>query len=711
MIAIAEDRPIEHMSDDLFGRKPIVDMISRAIINKAAKEHSCYVIGVYGKWGEGKSSVFKLVKEQLLANKEDQILISEFNPWLFKDQESLLMEFFNVLADERIDKVFAAQIKKYAPIVALGVQGLLYGAQFATGVPMPWIPWLGKRIRKVGDSMPDSKTTVSERKKEISKTLKASGKHLVIFIDDIDRLDKEETHAVFKLIKQNADFDNVIYLLAMDVEMVAKSISGRFGKGEVSDGYNFIDKIVQVPITLPQIQASHLKSLFHKQLNEILSGLPSAHSSVTDHITGNIDKIVGILGGLFETRRDMLRYTNQIQFIFPLLYEEVNIFDLCMLEAIKLFHPIGYRTIHRKRNVILRKEDDSTMQYFLYRDKPDELKRIKEEGKSRLLDSIMEGCSEKYVVPIQRIITDHLLHSFFHDNSRPADKSLSNASYFDKYFISCPPDDVISDLQLYALAEQLNDTTPLKKANDLDLILDKYGWEELKRAVLFVINLGKDVSDKNVATRQMAVAVSLMRFVGNGASTWSVETFLSNIINQMYLPPTNSRERAKQDEDAISETCEIIIANAALDFILFFAAILYEDLSIATNKKAALAKQAIDRIISERNADELLKVGKYTKVRLFAAWAITAQTELDLFIEQKLSEAEFDVVEFLEGFIEDGKDTYIDTIFPHNQPLYDAIHARVPEEKINSNAAIQSFLKSYKTIRIPISKLLARNPK
>lgn len=709
MIVIAEDRPIEHIADDLFGRKPIVNMISQAIINKATAGHGCYVIGVYGKWGEGKSSVFKLVKEQLLANKDDQILISEFNPWLFKDQESLLIEFFNVLASERIDKKLARQIKKYAPIVALGVQGLLYGAQFATGVPIPWITRLGKRIRKVGKAIPDTKTTASDRKKEISKTLRASGKHLVVFIDDIDRLDKDETHAIFKLIKQNADFDNVIYLLAMDVEMVAKSISARFGKGELSDGYNFIDKIVQVPITLPQIQTPHLKSLFHKQLNEIFSALPATHSSVADHIADNTDKIAGILGGLFETRRDMLRYTNQVQFILPLLYEEVNIFDLCLIEAVKLFHPIGYRVIHRKRNVILRKENDFAMHYYRYRDKPDELEKIKKESRDKLLDSIMQDCSEKYATPIRGIISDHLLHSFFHDHSRPAEKSLCDGSYFDKYFIGCPPDEIISDLKLYELSEQINTSTPIKIARDLDSIIEQYDWNEIKRAVFFIINLRKEVSDKNTATEQMAVAVSLMQFVGNGAGFWTIETFLCSIINQMFLPTTNQRENPQQDEDAIFTTCQIIIADAALDFIPYFAAVLYDDLRIASDKKVTLAKQAIDRIINERSADELLNAGKFVKIRLFTAWHKAAPKSLDTFIAQKIAEPSFKVIEFLEGFVEEHNEisnyTHIGNIFEKNQELHNIISVQTTQEQRKSNKAIKSFLASFDAIRIPLSSI------
>ncbi|MDL2320017.1 KAP family NTPase [Alistipes sp. OttesenSCG-928-B03] len=703
MITIAEDRPIEHFEDDLFGRKPIVDMISNAIISKATTAHGCYVIGVYGKWGEGKSSVFKLVKEQLLTNKKDNIVIAEFNPWLFKDQESLLLDFFNTIAKEPIGRGLSNKIKKYAPIVALGAQGIINIAQTALDIAIPSVGTLAEKITSIGESIPDLGVTLAKRKKEISQTLRKSNKHLVVFIDDIDRLDKDETHTLFKLIKQNADFDNVTYLLAMDVEMVAKAIGGRFGAGDVSDGYNFIDKIVQVPIVLPHIQSSHLKLLFNKQLNEVISALPTAHTSVAEHITTNSDKIVDILHGLFETKRDILRYTNQIQFILPTLYEEVNLFDLCLLEAIKLFHPIGYREIHRKRNVIFRQESiDEALAYFHYKDNPDELKKIREAQRAELLSDIMTGCPEKQSLQIKRIIKEHLLRPYFHDHTRASDKQLCDINYFDKYFVGCSPDDKVSDLTLYELAEQVSNTDCNnydELANAINNILDKYGWEEVKRSVMFVINLGKDAIEKNIATKKLSIAVSGISIAGKKASFWTVEVFLCHIMNQMLVPITNPRENAKPDEDMIFETCEIIIASVALGFVPYFAAILYEDIQIAHEKKVNLVKKAIDRIIESKGADELLKVGKYAKVRLFSAWKKAAQTELNTFIAQKISEPSFDLIEFVESFAVDNDYTGFSNIFDDNQQLYDTIQSKVAEEHKKGNTAIRAFLSAYEVAK------------
>ncbi len=98
MIEILEDKPIRNVDEDLFGRKSLADIISNAIKSRITVNHGCYTIGVYGKWGEGKTSLLNMIESQLLVSNSDHLSIVKFNPWLFKGQESLLIDFFSILA-------------------------------------------------------------------------------------------------------------------------------------------------------------------------------------------------------------------------------------------------------------------------------------------------------------------------------------------------------------------------------------------------------------------------------------------------------------------------------------------------------------------------------------------------------------------------------------------------------------------------------------
>ncbi len=64
-------------------------------------------------------------------------------------------------------------------------------------------------------------------------------------IDDIDRLIPSEVQELFQLIKVNADFPNVVYLVLFDRSVVEKNIE----KVVAVSGRDYLEKIVQVGFT------------------------------------------------------------------------------------------------------------------------------------------------------------------------------------------------------------------------------------------------------------------------------------------------------------------------------------------------------------------------------------------------------------------------------------------------------------------------------
>ena len=90
------DSPLPSIQKDRFGREPMVDLIVESINQlTVSKSHPCTIYGIYGKWGEGKTSFMNFIKEKLLSQGEkDRINLVEFNPWLVGNNGALLREFF-----------------------------------------------------------------------------------------------------------------------------------------------------------------------------------------------------------------------------------------------------------------------------------------------------------------------------------------------------------------------------------------------------------------------------------------------------------------------------------------------------------------------------------------------------------------------------------------------------------------------------------------
>lgn len=86
---IETDKPISKLTEDKLNRKTFVEALAVEIENIDSKD--CNVIGLYGKWGSGKTSIIKLLDEEL---KEKYFFTSYFNPWRYKSENILLRELF-----------------------------------------------------------------------------------------------------------------------------------------------------------------------------------------------------------------------------------------------------------------------------------------------------------------------------------------------------------------------------------------------------------------------------------------------------------------------------------------------------------------------------------------------------------------------------------------------------------------------------------------
>ena len=103
--------------------------------------------------------------------------------------------------------------------------------------------------KNVGDML--SSVELEELKNRVETALKEAGKRVVVLMDDIDRLDKNEIQTVFRLVKLVADFQNTAYVLAFDAQMVASALQERYSSRDPDAGQNFLEKIIQVPLDLP----------------------------------------------------------------------------------------------------------------------------------------------------------------------------------------------------------------------------------------------------------------------------------------------------------------------------------------------------------------------------------------------------------------------------------------------------------------------------
>ena len=126
------DKPIEHLNDDKLGRAGFAKRLGEAIT--AYDENDSFVIGLYGAWGSGKTSVINMAIDAIKEQSAQPIII-KFNSWNYSDQNQLAFQFFKQLAFavgladhekhyKKVIKSLNLMAKVVAPLAAVHASGI-----------------------------------------------------------------------------------------------------------------------------------------------------------------------------------------------------------------------------------------------------------------------------------------------------------------------------------------------------------------------------------------------------------------------------------------------------------------------------------------------------------------------------------------------------------------------------------------------------------
>jgi len=89
----SSDIPVQLETEDKFQRYSFAKRISTSIISNTSAD--CITYGIYGEWGEGKSSIINFIEKELTSSR---ILNFKYNPWRFTDENTMITHFFFALA-------------------------------------------------------------------------------------------------------------------------------------------------------------------------------------------------------------------------------------------------------------------------------------------------------------------------------------------------------------------------------------------------------------------------------------------------------------------------------------------------------------------------------------------------------------------------------------------------------------------------------------
>lgn len=341
---LINESPIQIKEEDLLNFYPYAKKI-KEVIQGYSSNPEPLTIGIYGKWGSGKTSMLNLIERHIeLFQKEkvDKPFIKfHYNPWLYQSKEEMLFDFFETLTS-KLDYSGDSNLQKAGKLINR-YSKYLKSVKLSASVGIPKLFNAGASfepyqiLKSLGEDLEGQRPTIFELKEEIDDTLSKSDKKIIIFIDDIDRLDKEEIYTLFKLIKVNADFKNLVFLLCLDPEQVANAIYSRYGDN-IAAGKDFLEKIINIPLELPLIEEPDLDYFIKQKVKPILDSRILKKEWI-DELYHSLD------GHYFNNPREIVRILNSFAVSLYAIGDETNVHDLFWIEYLKLKYPKTYNRL------------------------------------------------------------------------------------------------------------------------------------------------------------------------------------------------------------------------------------------------------------------------------------------------------------------------------------------------------------------------------
>lgn len=292
-----------------------------------------FAVGITGEWGSGKSTFLNTMKKEI--KKEDFAEIVEFNPWLCNSPEQVTQDFFATLINELSPKhsTLSRDLNKYAKLL----NKIAKPSLSIFGIDLDLTP---------GDD------SLDELKENISKKLANLPKKVVILIDDTDRLEGNEIFEILRLIRNTADFKNVIYIATYDKEYVTNVLK----ENKIKDPDNYLEKIFQTEVHLLKVEGSELWDTLKEEIEKQLNSRIFISTTILNiYIKPHTEFIMRVLTNYRQVKRFARQFAVYLDYLNSInLINELSPIDLFWIELLQTYDKRVYNILTKDPSKILK---------------------------------------------------------------------------------------------------------------------------------------------------------------------------------------------------------------------------------------------------------------------------------------------------------------------------------------------------------------------
>ena len=286
--------------DDYLNFDYIIDAVTKIVLDEELSPSS---IGLYGDWGSGKSSLMKMIEKKL--SQSDDILCVRFNGWLFEGYEdaktALCGTILEKIHDEKtISDEIKDKVKKLwdkVDVKKILGKGIRYGLDYfltggVLGLTEISIAQITKALKSKADAVSEEEITdvlrsfktennirkdIKNFQKEFADILKETKiKHLVVFVDELDRCTPETILDVIEAIRLFLFAKGTSFVIGADQRLIEYAIRTKYKEvvgNNLDIGKEYMEKVIQYPVNIPALDENEVEQyisclLLEKELNE-----------------------------------------------------------------------------------------------------------------------------------------------------------------------------------------------------------------------------------------------------------------------------------------------------------------------------------------------------------------------------------------------------------------------------------------------------------
>jgi len=274
---------------DLLAYSPFAELITNITANERLNP---LTIGLFGRWGVGKSTLLKLVEKNITErdSTRKKLVCVSLNSWMFEgydDAKSAIMESLlrTLMDNQPAFEEFKEDIKGLISrinFLKLGTTVVKHGLPLAMSAVNPaataltMAQYFSKDKRKeilddlkqvLNEKSSDENTTVENIRQfriEFSELINNSKiDNLIIMIDDLDRCTPERVIETLEAVKLFLSVPKTTFIIAVDNQVMKYSIENKYPKiteGSEDFSANYIEKIIQLPINIPELSETDIKN-------------------------------------------------------------------------------------------------------------------------------------------------------------------------------------------------------------------------------------------------------------------------------------------------------------------------------------------------------------------------------------------------------------------------------------------------------------------